>query len=53
MPVANNAENNNKIQPPFRSANPAKVRSINFHTTTKSTDDRQQPGFGEKKTTQK
>lgn len=53
MPKANNAENNNKLQPTFRSANPAKVRAHNFYTTSKSTDNSQQSGFGEKKTTQK
>jgi len=53
MPRANNAENNNKLQPSFRSTNPAKVRASNFYTTSKTTDNRQQPGFGQTKTTQK
>jgi len=51
MPKANNAENNNKQQPTFRSSTP-KVRASGFYATSKKTDDRQQPGFGERETTQ-
>jgi len=52
MPRANNAENNNTIQPTFRSATP-KVKASGFYTTAKTTDDRQQSGFGQETSTHK